>query len=993
MRNTAWIRYTVAVVALLVGFGFSIRLSERGVLFDSHAPGALASAPEDGEVYDLQALTILNRVLLQMKDNYVEPDRIDPLAMLAHSLDRVQNSVPEIVALFDADLDGGPTQVEVRVGTETQVFELTNIESLWEMSFKLREIFRFLQDHVDTNEIDLQEVEYAAINGMLSTLDPHSVLLTPEINAEMQTNNRGSFGGLGIVISIRDGQLTVISPIADTPAGRAGFRAGDRIVKIDDESTVNMPLDEAVSRLRGPVDSEVTVEVMRDGWSEPHSFTLAREVINIESVTSQALGDGIGYIRIQNFQGNTHDDMMTALDALETEMGSLRGLVLDMRNNPGGLLQQAIRISDTFLDEGTIVTTVGVGDRLREENPANSSNTQPNYPIVVLVNPGSASASEIVAGALKNHNRAIVVGDTTFGKGSVQMLYEFQDGSALKLTIAQYLTPGDVSIQGVGIVPDIQLFPATVNDEIINLYPAESIAREGDLDGALTSDRVASTTDRPSAVVRYDYEPEEIDPEAIVDPDAFEMDFEIEFARALLVGAGETWERSEMLGVAQDVIDETQSEQMVTIQERLRNRNVDWSLGENVIQPVTLAVTTDRPDNRFEAGESIALTVTATNDGDRPLHRVRAVSTSAYDLFHDHEFPFGRLEPGESRSWTVDVEVPIEDPTRYEDIEVQAWADTIALGAETVGHVLIDGRERPHWGLSYRLDDAEGGNGDGLAQVGEDITMRVTVVNTGRGDTDESIVILRNQSERAVFLHTGREEFEALGPGERLEVNFDFTVREAPEDGVLALDLEVYDTVFREFLREELQLPISTATGDPQVRSGAVEITSEAEIRAGASDTTPAIAHADAGAVLTADRYVEGWYHVSWDDGEGWIDEATVAFREGAAASGGSIRERLVYQPPVVELTSDTWVTDAETFTLEGVVTDDQEVLDYYLFVASELDDMTIRSTKRDYQHLGVPSATITSEVALNRGMNRITVIARDEDRASSSQVLYVYRQ
>ena len=993
MRNTAWIRYTVAVAALLVGFGFSIRLSERGVLFDSHAPDALASAPEDGEIYDLQALTILNRVLLQMKDNYVEPDRIDPLAMLAHSLDRVQNQVPEIVTLFDADLDGGPTQVEVRVGTETQVFELTNIESLWEMSFKLREVFRFLQDHVDTEEVDLQEVEYAAINGMLSTLDPHSVLLTPEINAEMQTNNRGSFGGLGIVISIRDGQLTVISPISDTPAGRAGFRAGDRIVKIDDESTVNMPLDEAVSRLRGPVDSEVTVEVMRDGWSEPHSFTLTREVINIESVTSQALGDGIGYIRIQNFQGNTHDDMMTALETLETEMGSLRGLVLDLRNNPGGLLQQAIRISDTFLDSGTIVTTVGVGDRLREENPANSSNTQPNYPIVVLVNPGSASASEIVAGALKNHNRAIVVGDTTFGKGSVQMLYEFQDGSALKLTIAQYLTPGDVSIQGVGIVPDIQLFPATVNDEIVNLYPAETIAREGELDGALTSDRVASTSDRPSAIVRYDYEPEEVDPDAIVDPDAFEMDFEIEFARALLVGTGETWERSEMLGMAQSVIDETQTEQMVTIQERLRNRNVDWSMGENVIQPVRLEVTTDRDDNRFEAGETIALTVTATNDGDRPLHRVRAVSTSTYDLFHDHEFAFGRIEPGESRSWTIDVEVPIEDPTRYEDIEVRAWADTIALGADAVGHVLVSGRERPHWGLSYRLDDSEGGNGDGLAQVGEDITMRVSVVNTGNGDADESIVILRNRADSAVFLHTGREEFDTLAAGERMEVAFDFTVREMTDDGRLALDLEVYDTVFREFLREELHIELTEGGGEPQVRSGAVEITEPSSIRAGAGASTPTIAEADAGATLTADRYLDGWYHVSWDGGDGWIAEEAVAFREGAVASGGGITEQLVYQPPVIELAADTWVTDDEILVLEGQVTDDRRVLDYYLFVASELDDRTIRSTKRDYRHLGVASASITSNVALNPGMNRITVVARDEDRASSSQVIYVYRQ
>ena len=289
MRNSATIRYTLALVALMMGFALSVRFSERGLLFDSPGGDLLANPPATPDGYDLQALTILNRVLLQMGDNYVEPDRIDAHRMLVHALDRVQNSVPEVVTLFDTDMESYPSTVEVHVGESSQSFEIGEIGSLWEMSFKLREIFRFLQEHLDPSDMDLREVEYNAINGLLGTLDPHSVLLTPDVYAEMQASNRGSFGGLGIVISIRDGQLTVISPIPDTPASRAGFQAGDRIVQINNESTVNMPLDEAVSRLRGPENTTVTVEIMRQGGrSRTRSRSPARSSISSRSLIKRS---------------------------------------------------------------------------------------------------------------------------------------------------------------------------------------------------------------------------------------------------------------------------------------------------------------------------------------------------------------------------------------------------------------------------------------------------------------------------------------------------------------------------------------------------------------------------------------------------------------------------------------------------------------------------------------------------------------------------------
>ena len=996
MKNTAYIRYAVTLVALMLGFALSIRLGgDRGLLFESPSSGALASPPATADGYDLQSLAIVNRVLLQLTDNYVEPERIEPHAMLNYALDRVQNSVPEVVTLFDDDVDANPTSVEVRVGAARETFTLDGIESRWEMSLKLREIFRFMQQHLDPAETDLREVEYAAVNGMLSTLDPHSVLLTPRIYEEMQASNRGSFGGLGIVISIRDAQLTVISPIANTPASRAGFEAGDRIVKINDESTVNTPLDEAVSRLRGPPGSAVTLEVMRDNWTEPHSFTLEREVINIESVTYEALDDRIGYISIQNFQGNTHDDMIAALEALEEQMGGIDGIILDLRNNPGGLLQQAIEISDTFLTQGTIVTTVGIGDRLREENVAGEAGTQAPYPMVVLVNPGSASASEIVAGALKSHDRALVVGDRTFGKGSVQVLYEFEDGSALKLTIAKYLTPGDVSIQGVGIVPDIQILPMQITGERVNLYPSLDIVREGDLETALASSTdEEATAIRPEAVLKYFEEISEVEETPTAPSESFEMDFEIQFAQQVLRNADGESDRPTLLARSNGVIETARAAQMTQVQERLRTQNVDWSPGPTVIQPVTLSATTQLSDHAISSGETLSITLTATNDGSRTLHQVRAVSDSDYDLFDDLEFVFGRLDAGESVTWTVDVDIPIEDPPRVDRVRFHAFADTIDLNTTTSMLVQVMGQARPHWGFSYHLDDTENGNGDGLLQVGETIRFIMDVTNIGDGAAAETIMYLRNQSESAVFLREGRAEVDHLGPGERHRAEFVFDVQERPEDGAIVIDADVYDSVFREFLSEELTLPVGASPGLPvQDSTGHVVAASgPVEIRAGAASHTPATLRAAENTVLEVTGQLDGWYRVAVGEHVGWVDAEAVRYEREPLASGTTIEEILHFQAPVIQLTGEMLQTNAPEFTLTGAISDDRVVRDFYVAVYNRINDARTHSTKVAYQYLGVPSATISETIPLRVGMNRITVVARDNDKITSSQVLFVYR-
>jgi carboxyl-terminal processing protease len=306
-------------------------------------------------------------------------------------------------------------------------------------------------------EVDTKKLVYGAINGMLSSLDPHSSFLPPDMYKELKIETKGSFGGLGIEITIKDGYLTVISPIEDTPAFRAGIKAGDQILKIEEKLTKDMTIIDAVKRMRGPKGSKVTITIMREGFDKPKEFTLVRDIIQVKSIKFKTLDDGYGYVRIAQFQEKTDEDLLKALVALKAEnAGSLKGLILDMRNDPGGLLDQAVRVAEHFIAEGELlVYTEGRDPDSKMRFSSRKGKKEIGYPMVVLINGGSASASEIVAGALQDHNRAVILGTQSFGKGSVQTIIPLSEDSGLRLTTAKYFTPKGRSIQAKGITPDI----------------------------------------------------------------------------------------------------------------------------------------------------------------------------------------------------------------------------------------------------------------------------------------------------------------------------------------------------------------------------------------------------------------------------------------------------------------------------------------------------------------------------------------------------------
>lgn len=376
-------------------------------------------------------------------------------------------------------------------------------------TYKSLKLFTEVIDIVEKNyveDVKTQTLIQEAINGMIRSLDPHSAFLTPDQYKELQVDTSGQFGGLGIVITIQNDQLTVVSPIEDTPAFKAGIKAGDRILKIDGQLTKGIAITEAVKKMRGPENTKVTLTIMRKDFTEPRDFAITRATIKIKSVKHQVFDGNIGYIRLSNFQESTHDELKKALQDLNAKAKPLKGLVLDVRNNPGGLLEQAVKVSDAFIKSGVIVSTRGRVRTVDASFSARDDGNEPTCPMVVIVNEGTASASEIISGALQDNSRAIILGTKTFGKGSVQTVIPLEDGSAIKLSTAKYFTPKGRSIQAEGIIPDIVVeFVKTPEEE----EGPETVIREKDLKGHIKGEKEAA---RPKETPPKKEEKKEKDP-------------------------------------------------------------------------------------------------------------------------------------------------------------------------------------------------------------------------------------------------------------------------------------------------------------------------------------------------------------------------------------------------------------------------------------------------------------------------------------------------
>ena len=771
LRIPRVMRYLIAagicLLLILAGMHISAPQSWQS---GSLSVGAAEAKSDDEEQYNLSSIVVLTRVISYIKNYYFDPARIDPQKMFKSALEGVARSIPSVMV----DFDEVSSQVRVRVDTSEEQFNFGDVNSVWKIQYRLSEIFRFLQPYLESG-VDPKDVEFSAINGMLDTLDPHSIHMTPSLYRDLKMSTVGNFGGLGIQIGIREGKLTTIAPLRDTPAWRAGMKSNDHIQRIDGQSTVNMSLDEAVRLMRGKRGTGVKLTIMRKGWSAPKTIEIIRDIIPINSIHHKLLPGKIGFIQISNFQGNTVKDLKKALAEMKRR-GNLQGLILDLRINPGGLLDSAVKVSDLFLDSGTIVTTVGAGNERLEMSQANFMNTEEKYPIAVLISSSSASASEIVAGALKNNNRAVLIGERTFGKGSVQVLYDMDDGSALKLTVAQYLTPGDVSIQSVGVVPDISLMPVLIEKENIEFYSYEHMRREKDLEHHL--DHKATVEDKPFESLHYLYDEkrDEIDIDAPLDAINTE-DFIIQFAYKMLRNVGNISRREIILQRAVSYLKQVMQKEDGLIVESLKKMGIDW--GESAEPGMTQAKVEilSNPKEALKAGEAAEITLKVTNTGKQPFVRLRAMTESDNLYLDSLEFFLGRVDPGKTGSWKAKITIPEDMRERADDVVFKFYDQGGSAPASITRRFDITSKPGPDFAYTFQIIDDKG-NGDGLIQKDEMIELLLNIENIGEGPVVEGLVILKNTDNlKEVFIHTGRAKFDAIKPGERAPTRFVFQVK------------------------------------------------------------------------------------------------------------------------------------------------------------------------------------------------------------------------
>jgi carboxyl-terminal processing protease len=996
-----------------------------------------------GEDYRLDRLPILGFVFSKVHQAYVDPTRIDPKAMVVAALDSVERTVAEVMVKGDAKSD----RLTVTVGNATRDFVIKDIDTIWNARLLLGEVMGFVQENLIAHE-DLREIEYAAAAGVLSTLDPHSVVLEPKFFRDMKTTTRGEFGGLGFVIAMRDGNLTVVRVLKNTPAQRAGIRSKDVITRIGEQSTINMDVTDAVDRLRGKPQTPVSITVARAAWPEPRRLQLLRDTITMETIPQAKLLDqGVGYVRYSTFARNGTREILKAIQQQKAKAnGQFKGLILDLRGNPGGLLDEAVELSDLFLSEGVIVKTVSDGaQRQREVREATTdAKDLTGLPLVVLVNGSSASASEIVAGALKNNGRALIVGRPTFGKGSVQTLFDFTEPgrpteeAALKLTIAQYLTPGDVSIQEVGILPDVALLPGRALKDQINVFAPPRAMGEADLDrhlsnpgGAKSADLKKKRNEKSPLELRYlldekedavaralkreaardahgdetalsaeQQEDEEID----ADPDQVKEDYQIRFARELLARAPFP-DRARLLQAAGGLVAERRAEEEKRLEARLGQLGVEWGSPPGPAHGTPRAVVTVSPPagRPQKAGEVVQWTVTVENRGDAPFRRLRAWSLAEKNYFLDRrEFVFGTIRPGERKSWSVPLRLPRSFDSRRDEVTLHFEDDQGKAPADVLTSLDVVESPRPLFAYSLQVDDRKGGNGDGLPARGESFTVRIDVRNVGPGSSgDKTYVTLKNLGDEKLFIKKGREVVGALKPGESRAATMEIELK--PGTGAtLPVRVQVIDERSGEYLSQKLELPVAPGVETVAEETGGVRVEkAEALIRGGASPAAPVVATVKKGSVLPLTGTVAGFRRVEWSRGRfGFLASADVT-PSRAGRTGGAL-EAWQHEPPRITLAPDPArgapVVEAETFRLSGSALlppsadPDARLRDVYIFVNDEKVFFRVVPESASGATAG-GRLDFTTDLPLKPGQNVVTVFAREDQELQSRRSVVIFRK
>ncbi|MDR4504762.1 MAG: S41 family peptidase [Candidatus Scalindua sp.] len=928
---------------------------------------------------------------------YVEPERIVPKEMLRESVSWLERIIPEVLVNIDEEAE----EIEILINEVSDTIDTSRITRLSDLYTTLSDILNFVNEH-KSDKVKAEDIEYAAINGLLSQLDPHSIVFPPVDFTEFKIGTSGKFGGLGMVVGMRDGILTVISPIEGTPAYRAKIQSGDKIITIDEDSTINMSLPEAVSKLRGDPSTTVILTIESEKSGANKTVTLTREIIEIPTVDSKLLADNVGYIKVRNFQEDTSDSLDKQIEQLTEESGGLKGLILDLRFNSGGLLDQAIAVSDKFLSSGIVVVTVGPMGKHQELRKAKKSSKDfVEYPIVVIINAGSASGAEIVAGALKDNNRAVLIGDLSFGKGSIQQLIDLLDGAALKLTIGKYLTPSFTDIQSVGITPDIMLSQTRVKEDEIIMYNEDLYSREKDLRKHLDE---STETELPFKKIKYlekndDESQEEKDENYYNLPDLTD-DTHVKFARNIILKSSSS-KRKEILSELNTVVEDFKESEMEKISSALNSIGIDWSKGEASGSPVSTA-SLNVNGGEFKAGEEVKIEVAVKNSGDDTLYQLRGITESKNPLLDKHEFLLGKIEKGEKKTSSKKIKLPENIVSRKDEFIVK-FSELNGYKPDDLKSTLsIEALPRPVFAYSYQIiDEGEGlhGNGDGLIQKGEEIELVLLVKNVGQGASEKNIIALRDLNHKEVFIKKSKLELGKLLPGESKSLRLGISVRDTLEAESFSVQITIADTTYGSRISDKIIFPVSQKSDEDSLQYLERILRVKGDnvvVYNGISPESPVVMCVNKGTILSTDKETGEWFRTRMPDNRfGWISSENVEILPVDDEPHHTITVSDLFLnkiPPSIDLYKETLheAYQSDHLTVAGTVKDDNRI--QYIYIMVNEDKVFYKNGNgnlgNDASHL-----TFSCDVPLKDGQNVISIVARDDQDLLESKTFVITKK
>ncbi len=968
-------------------------------------PLASHAAAQKSSTYDFGKARVVDRVILSVIEDYYDPERIDSKKMFKSVMDALQKGIAEL----KVDYDSKKGTAAVEMVRDTMTLSTADINSPWALSSGVHKVFKFILAHLPKSEYDLMELEYGAANALLATLDPHSNALPPDLFKNLQMDTAGQFGGLGIKITTDrrppcNGRLTVVEVFNNTPAAEARIAVGDTIVRIDGESTVNITTSEAADRLRGVPGTKVKVQIKHQNGAL-QDYTITRRMVPIASVESEMLKAHVGYIKLNAFQENSAEEMTEALEQLHEK--DMKALILDLRGNPGGLLHVAIAVANMFLPSGTIVTTAGRTEEDRTVENADAEGTEPMYPMAVLIDSFSASAAEIMAGALRNHGRAILIGETTFGKGSVQMVDQIPDGGAIKLTSAQYLTPGDISIQAVGVPPDLTFVPVTADKDEIRMNGNATRFSEADLEAHLDRPNIHTRTDRTPAVTatllvppaeaqaerdrfKKCFADEEID-------DSYKARYEKEAARRLLAAADHAG-AEDLLLKAREMVSKDAPSQEKALEATFRKLKIDWSPSPKGASAKAFAKPSPKVNvvakvlDKIVQGKEFRVRVTVENRSGEPIYRLHAATESDNYLLSGREFVFGRVMPKERKSWTTRISLPDVAEARVDDMKINFDAESGPIPKTATLEVKIPPRPAPNLIFGWQVQDE--GNGDGIFEPGEPLTMFISVKNIGEGRTMDAEVEL--SAKPGIDIEKGLLDIGTLAPGAsvngvmKLSVVKQFPLSEA--ELTLAIrewtksELGIPST--RSLKERTIKLPVSTIPNTLAPCEETVSIKPpQTPLLESPDAASPKIAIAEGGASFKADRTSGGYYRIALAE-KRWAWVSVEAVTKGG--TGAPTFQVFMQVPPKIDIKGPMIQrrTDAH-ITLKGTATPPSSNRDVIVFVG---DKKVLYLPAPSSGGKGTTRLDFTADIPLEDGANHIMVIARHSDKIMSMETLFVRR-